>query len=82
MPHENSDATTKDCKDPTCHSEDQRAQVLQLRSGAAKSCFLFLFFKDYHLMIYVPTQGKMKFALLKARMIKVENKGIPEFINT
>lgn len=39
MPYENSDATTKDCKDPTCHSEDQRAQVLQLRSGTAKSYF-------------------------------------------
>ena len=71
MPHKNLDATTKDCKDPTCHSEDQRAQVLQLRSGAAKSYFLFLFFKDYRLMIYVPTQGKMKFALPKARTMKV-----------
>ena len=33
-------------------------------------------------MIYAPTQGQMKFALPKARMMKVENKGILEFINT
>lgn len=69
-------------KNPTGRNEDQRAEVLQLRCGAAKSHFSFLIFKDYHLMIYVATQGKMKFVLPKARMMKVENKGILEFINT
>lgn len=39
-------------KNPTGRNEDQRAEVLQLRCGAAVPFFIFIF-KDYHLMIYV-----------------------------
>lgn len=44
--------------------------------------FHFYFLRIITLWSMLQTQGKMKFVLPKARMMKVENKGILEFINT